>query len=103
MAVETATELAVFFEADDFAVAATYTPDGGSPVTISGIFDNEFFEADAGGMVSVAIQQPRFQCSTSSVSGAEEGDALVVNGVSYTIRVVQPDGTGVTMLVLEED
>lgn len=102
MAVETADELAIFFAVDDFGVAATYTPSGGSPVTVNGIFDNEFFEADAGGNVAVAIQQPRFQCRTSDVASAAEGDAITINSISYIIRVVQPDGTGVTMLVLEE-
>jgi hypothetical protein len=102
MAVETADELAIFFAVDDFGVAATYTPSGGSPVTVNGIFDNEFFEADAGGTVAVAIQQPRFQCRTSDVASAAEGDAITINSVSYIIRVVQPDGTGVTTLVLEE-
>ena len=102
MAVETADELAVFFGVDDFGTAATYTPSGGSSTTVNGIFDNEFFEADAGGMVAVAIQQPRFQCRTSDVSAAAEGDAITINSVAYIIRVVQPDGTGVTTLVLEE-
>lgn len=98
MAVETADERAIFFSVDDFGVAATYA--GG---TVNGIFDNEFFEADAGGMVAVAIQQPRFLCRTADVSAAAEGDAIVINSVDYTIRVVQPDGTGMTTLVLEED
>ena len=102
MAVETAIELAVFFDVDDFGVAATYNPSGGSPVTVNGIFDDEFFEADAGGMVGVAIQQPRFQCSTASLPNAAEGDTIVINAVNYVIRVVQRDGTGTTMLVLEE-
>ena len=102
MAVETATELEVFFSADDFGVTATYTPLGGSASNVKGIFDNEFFEA-AVGEVGVAIQQPRFVCRSSDISTAVEGDALIVNSVDYTIRVVQPDGTGVTTLVLEQD
>lgn len=102
MAVETATELAIFFDADDFGVTASYTPSGGSASNVKGIFDNEFFEA-AVGDVGVAIQQPRFLCRTSDISAAAEGDAITINSVAYTIRVVQPDGTGVTTLVLEED
>ena len=42
MAVETATELAVFFETDDFAVTASYTPSGGSASDVKGIFDKEY-------------------------------------------------------------
>lgn len=102
MAVETATELAVFFDADDFGVAATYTPSGGSPATVNGIFDNEFFEVEAGGEIAVAMEQPRFTCRTSDVSTAAEGDSITINSTAYTVRVVQSDGTGVTVLVLEE-
>ena len=102
MAVETATERAIFFDADDFGVAASYTRQGQPAVTINGIFDNEFFEVEAGGEVAVAMEQPRFACRTSDVSSATEGDTININSVNYTIRVVQSDGTGVTVLVLEE-
>jgi len=103
MAVETADDRAVFVSVDDFGVAATYTPAGGVASTVNGIFDNDFVEVDAGGGVAVALQQPRFHCRTADVSSAAEGDALVVSAVNYTIRIVQDDGTGMTMLVLERD
>jgi hypothetical protein len=102
MAVETADDRAIFFNVDDFGVAATYTPSGGSAVTVNGIFDHEYFAADAGGSVAVAIEQPRFLCRTADVSSADEGDALTVNATNYTIKVVEDDGTGITNLVLEE-
>jgi hypothetical protein len=103
MAVESATDRAIFVGVDDFGVAATYTPSGGASSTVNGIFDNDFIEVDAGGGVGVALQQPRFHCRTADVSSASEGDALVVSGVNYTIRIVQDDGTGMTMLVLEKN
>lgn len=104
MAVETATELAVFFDADDFGVNATYTSvASGTPVSIKGIFDHEFYEADAGGTVGFAIEQPIFTCRTSDVSDAGEGDAITINSTDYTVRVIRNDGTGVTVLALEED
>jgi len=102
MAVETADDRAVFFSVDDFGVAATYTPSGGSPVTVNGIFDHDYYAADAGGSVAVAIEQPRFLCRTADVASAAEGDALTVNSTNYTVKVVEADGTGVTNLVLEE-
>jgi len=98
MAVESAADRAIFFEVDDFATAATF---GGG--TVNGIFDNEFVEVDAGGGVGFALVQPRFQCRTQDVSSASEGDAITIDGTAYTIRVVQPDGTGITTLVLEKD
>jgi len=103
MAVESADDRAIFVGVDDFGVAATYTPSGGASSTVNGIFDNDFIEVDAGGGVGVALQQPQFHCRTADVSSASEGDALVVSGVNYTIRIVQDDGTGMTMLILEKD
>ena len=102
MTVETAADRAIFFSPNDFAEPATYTPVGGSPSIINGIFDDEFFEADAGGMVTVAVQQPQFLCKTSDVPSAANGDGLSYNSVSYIIRIAKRDGTGTTTLVLEE-
>lgn len=103
MAVESATDRAVFVDTDDFGVAATYTPSGGVAATVNGIFDNDFIEVDAGGGVGVALQQPRFHCRTADVSTAAEGDAITINSVAHTVRIVQDDGTGMTMLVLEKN
>lgn len=101
MPVETAADRAIFVDIDDFGTAASYTVQGGTAVTINGIFDNEFIEVDAGGNVGVAVQQPRFLCRTSDVSSATEGDAITINSVNYLIRIVQDDGTGMTTLILE--
>jgi hypothetical protein len=103
MAVESADDRAVFLSIDDFGVAATYTPTGGSASTVNGIFDNDIVEVDAGGNVQMAIRQPRFLCRTSDVSSAADGDALNVNSTAYTIRVVDHDGTGMTVLALEKN
>ena len=102
MSVETDIERAVFFDSDDFAVSATYTPSGGTATSISGIFDDTFETVETGGFIPVASSSPMFQVKTSDVSSAAEGDALTVNSTSYVIRVVMDDGTGVTMLQLEK-
>lgn len=102
MAVETDIERAIFVSADDFGVTATYTPSGGSPVSISGIFDSDYQEVDAGGGVGFAVKQPRFHTPTTNVASAAEGDTMTISGVSYVIRVVMEDGTGMTMLAIEE-
>ena len=104
MAIEGATERAVFFDTDDFATASSYTPSGGSASTVNGIFDNEFFEVDPLSGVGVVSAQPRFICTTADLpSGAAAGDAITVDGTAYTVRVIQPEGTGVTTLVLEKN
>ena len=101
MAIEGDSERAVFFGTDDFGTAATYTPSGGSSSTVNGIFDNDYALADPLGSVGVGSADPRFVCRTSDVATAANGDALVVNSVTYTVRNVEDDGTGVTTLVLE--
>ena len=101
MAVETANDRAIFVGINDFGTSATFTHSGTS-TTISGIFDNDFVEVDAGGGVPFAMQQPRFMCRTADVTTAVEDDTLVISAVTYKIKVRQDDGTGMTNLILEK-
>jgi len=104
MAIEGATERAVFFDTDDFATASSYTLSGGSASTVNGISDNEYFEVDPLSGVGVVSAQPRFVCTTADFpSGAAAGDAITVDGTAYAVRVIQPEGTGVTTLALEKN
>ena len=103
MAVESADDRAVFVDVDDFGSAATYTPSGGSAKHGQRHFRQRLHRSRCRRRKGVALQQPRFHCRTADVSSAAGGDALVVGGVNYTIRIVQDDGTGMTMLVLEKD
>lgn len=90
-----------FFRLNGHGVAATYTH-AGTATTITGIFDRDYFGAELGAHVSVSSSQPRFTCSTAALpSGAANGDTITIAGATYTVRVVEPDGTGVTKLVLE--
>lgn len=100
MPVETADDRALLLA--DFGVSATFTPAGGTGAAVTGIVDNDYEAVDAGGSVSFAVTRPRFVCRTADISGAAEGDALAIDGVTYTIRVVMPDGTGMTELMLEK-
>ena len=62
-----------------------------------GIFDDAY--ADPLGM---AGSSPVFLLPSASVGSATHGSACVVGGVSYTVVAVQPDGVGMTRLVLQE-
>ena len=44
----------------DFGVSATYTPTGGSASTITGIFDNDVQEVDAGGTATSRLRSLDF-------------------------------------------
>tara|TARA_R110000796_G_scaffold91255_1_gene195336 strand:+ start:32 stop:337 length:306 start_codon:yes stop_codon:yes gene_type:complete len=99
MAVETAIDRAIILI--DFGLAATYTPVGGSASTITVIFDNDYYSADGNGSVAFAMRQPKAQARSEDLTGVVEGGSLVIESVSYIIRVVMPDGTGMTELMLE--
>lgn len=90
----------VFFDTADFALTAYYAPIGSSdpPVLVVGIFDRAYAEPIAG---IAEDSGPVFSCATAAIPNAAHGDELVINGTTYTVRGVQPDGTGVTTLALE--
>jgi hypothetical protein len=99
MPVETAADREIILM--DFGLSASYTPVGGSASTITVVFDNEYYSADGSGSIAFAMRQPKAQARTSDLVGVVENASLVVEGVSYIIRVVMPDGTGMTELMLE--
>ena len=97
--VETATDRSLLLA--DFGEAGTWTPSGGSAATLTALLSKEHEEVDTGGAVSIDMSHPRVTCRTVDVSTAAEGDTFAIGGVTYTVRVVMTDGTGMTQLVLE--
>lgn len=102
MAIPFADDLAAILNVDEFAVAVTYTPSGGSATTINVIFDNETVPVDTGGFVPVHEEQPRVTCRTADVPDLTEMDQFVVSDTVYTVRVWTHDGVGMTTVHLEK-
>ena len=103
MAVESASDRAYMLNISDFGTTATYTLVAGGQSSVICIFDNEFFEAYPQGNVAYASAQPRFMVQSSTLpSGADYGDNIAINSINYKVRIIQPDGTGMTTLVLEK-
>jgi hypothetical protein len=86
-----AEDLSPFFRVSEFASSATL--DGAS---VSGIFDNEYVET-----YGMASRQPMFTLPTAQAGSVTQSSVLVVEGVSYRVTRAEPDGTGVTVLMLE--
>lgn len=98
MAVETAADLAVFFNTDEWAVSATYEGD-----TVSVIFDAAHIQAVTGAEVPVSTVQPVALIRDSELpNDADQGDGVTINGTAYEVADIQPDGTGLTLLVLQK-
>ena len=62
---------------------------------------NEFFDSDemANGIEGV---RPVFTCAAKDVVNLGHEKTLVINDTKYKVAGVQPDGTGLTSLILEK-
>ena len=88
-------DLSAFMNAAEFATAITL-----NGVVLAAIFDN----ANALGSVGpygMASTQPALTLPTIQVPANPIGLAVVVGGVSYLVAGHEPDGTGISRLVLE--
>lgn len=65
------------------------------------IFDNGYLGIPAAEL-DVEERGPRLTCRTCDVESLRKDTSLVVNGVDYCIARHEPDGTGVTTLILKE-
>lgn len=74
----------------DFAVPAAIR---GRQVPV--IFDEQYID-----VIGVESGQPAATCESAMVEDVEQDDELQLNGRTFRIIGVQPDGTGVTVLRL---
>ena len=100
MAIETDTERAIYFDTDEFGTSATFTDvSAGTSSTVKGIFDKESVEQSVG-EAGIIEEVPVFTCQSSDVSDATFNDTFVIDTVTYYIKEIFPDGTGVTRFTL---
>ena len=65
--------------------------------TVAGIFDNQFVEVN--GIEGV---RPVFTCAASEVLNLGHEKTIKINDITYKVAGVQPDGTGLSSLILEK-
>ena len=68
-------------------------------VEVAGMFDNSYHAGDIG--IGIASTQPAFTTLTAHVVGEAVGQLLVIHGTSYYVAAHEPDGTGMSLLLLE--
>lgn len=66
-------------------------------VVVAGVFDNAYADP-----LGFSGSTPSLLCASADVSTAAQGTAVAVNGVNYTVAGIEPDGTGMTRLLLEK-
>jgi hypothetical protein len=92
-------DLDEFLSEDDFATGAIYTPAGGTPRPVVGIFDRAYFEP----LGHIAEDSaPTFLCKEADVPALAQGDGFTINGISYASAGNEPDGTGMVRIKLDE-
>ena len=107
MAFESSSDFSAFFDPDEFAETASYTPSGGSASSISVIFDKPFQAVSLDtGQVDLEDIKPTVYVKTTDVSSVAHGDELVIDSVTYHVIGIesqgQSGGQSLTILYLEE-
>jgi hypothetical protein len=86
-------DFTAFFNSAEHGTEATY-----GAASVIGIFENQYVEVNG-----VGSTKPTFLCSESDVSGIANGSTITINAVAYTVAgPPQEDGTGLTLLILQE-
>lgn len=108
MPIETDDDRAVFLDPEDFGALVNWP--AGSLVFVNCMFDDTFVSLSAGDM-EFSQSGSRYQIllrSSDVPADAEQGDTLTISGgalitpVSLKVLELQPDGTGMTVVRLEE-
>lgn len=101
MPVESDSDRAAFFDADDFGEAVAWSH-AGTTVSVTGLFSAPRTELRLGDGPGTIAAETTFLCPAVALpAGAGQGDTLDRGGVSYRVRAFLPDGTGLVTAHLE--
>jgi len=104
MTVESASDrasmLADFGQSVTFSPGATFPNRNDETAVITGIFDNGFVEV-IGDEANSYATRPTLVCRTADVLNAARNSMVEFSDLVYKVAQVQPDGTGITELILE--
>lgn len=79
-----------------------FMADFGQPVRVGSIVVNAIFDnAESDSFGIVANSRPMLTVATKDIPCAAIGTAVMVGTTQYTIAELQPDGTGVTLVMLK--
>ncbi len=82
-----------FFNTAEHAVDALWK----GTTTVQVILDNAYTET-----FGVNGSNPFVAVPTADMPSVARGEAMVIDSVSYTIKNIEPDGTGITRLELQK-
>ena len=86
-----------------FGEPVVYTPQGGVPIEISGIYDDLYEAVDPSTQAIVTSEQPILGIKNNTLPQVpRQGDTLTVRGQTYAVKEVQKDGQGGSRLFLHK-
>ncbi len=96
------TDFDALINTGDFAQSVVYTPSGGPAKPIDAIFDDEFsgLNTQTGQMET---SKPQVMVRDSDVAGVTKKATVTVGVIVYKVIGINPDGTGLTTLILSKD
>ncbi len=65
--------------------------------SVDALFDDAYAD-----QLNFASSAPALTVASTDVSSVAQDVAVVVNSVNYTVASIKPDGTGMTLLMLQE-
>ncbi len=87
-------DLDVFFNTDEFAEAVTYTPSGGSAVSISAIVDRADGSRREGGLSSLQYEAMIQVKASDLVARPKYRDKVTIDGIDYVVMEQGVTGDG---------
>ena len=86
-----------------FGETVTFTPNGGTPATVTGVFDAEHAYQELIGEALIETTRPIVVVRSAAFSPTPvRGDAISVRSTNYKVIEIQPDGQGDLSLILEK-
>jgi hypothetical protein len=102
VSVEDDADRALFMDAAVFGTAATWTPAGGDPVAVSGIWSDPHRVGAPGDGPGVSTTAPSLTLfATDLPAGAAEGDEVSAKSATWTALDLEPDGSGLVRVTLQ--
>ena len=92
-----AEDTSTFFATNEFAVTATL-----NSVSVQGIFD-EAYAPGTVGPYGMAGTSPVLTVATTNIPANPVGLSAVIRGSTYLVSAHEPDGTGISRLILEKN
>lgn len=88
--------LPMFFTQSEFAEPVVV-----NGIQVSAIFDDGYAQGGVG-VVGMGSSEPCLTMATADVPASPVGKSVVARGASYQVAAHEPDGTGVSKVLLEK-